>query len=274
MKVKLSPLPIYILGLCIALILISYAFFDQFLPNRTEADYNDTYRNQLQTEADKMPQAQKRVQQAIQMANSKAATWNAIGATHTPPRTVAAGGIDLSQNAWQLTVDAQKYRNSIQRVLNAQVKKGGVTVLSAPLVPPPDVNAPASTLIANYFNYPAIPFPVVIFDLGAVTVRGTYAQITANVRAYRNMPDYLAVADGLRLDGTSPDLTGTYNLTIVGFIHATKIFPSVPEGAATAGGGGRVGGGPPAGIPGMPGRGGAPGMSPGKAGFMNGRGGP
>ena len=72
-------------------------------------------------------------------------------------------------------------------------------------------------------------------------------QIMANVRAYKSMPRYLAVADGLAISGTSPNLTGTYNLSIVGFIRtASSIFPA-DTSAATA----------PGGAPGAPG---APGL--------------
>ena len=86
-----------------------------------------------------------------------------------------------------------------------------------------------------------------------------------NVRAYKTMPHYLAVADGLRIDGTSPNLTGTYNLTIVGFIRAKKIAPAVNEGAAAAATGGFGGTGGFPGGPGGPGGFGGPG-GPGGAG--------
>jgi hypothetical protein len=168
---------------------------------------------------------------------------------------VALGGINIGVQAWQLTVDSKKFRNNIQRALNAQVRRGGVTVLAAPKVPEPDDSA--ATILANYYNYPAIKFPVVIFDLGTVSVRGTYKQIMDNVRSYSTMPRYLVVVDGLRIEGTAPVLTATYNLTLVGYIRGTKIYPPVPEGAASAtnsGGGG--------GFPGVPSRGGGGGATP------------
>jgi len=51
----------------------------------------------------------------------------------------------------------------------------------------------------------------------------------------------LAVADGLNLTGTAPILTGTYNLSVVGYIRSNIVYPGVKEGAPTtmpAGGGG------------------------------------
>ena len=193
------------------------------------------------------------------MVDLKAKAWAAYVATRTPGTSLRDGGIDLSVNAWQLTVDTPKYRNAIQQAVNAQVKKGGVKVINSPLVPLVDASTPANQILASFFNYPAIQFPVVIFDFGTITVQGTYKQIMDNVRAYKSMPHYLAVADGLRIDGTSPNLTGTYNLSIVGFIRAKKIAPAVNEGVAASATGGFGGVGP--GGPGGGGGSGKPSMA-------------
>jgi hypothetical protein len=50
------------------------------------------------------------------------------------------------------------------------------------------------------------------------------------------MPNYLAVADGLQITGTTPTMTGRYNLTVVAYIRGDKIAPPVPEGGAAPGG--------------------------------------
>jgi hypothetical protein len=112
--------------------------------------------------------------------------------------------------------------------------------------------------LASFYNYPAVAYPVVVKDLGVITVQGTIEQINENVRGWRRMPHYLAVADGLRITGTAPTLTGTYSLSIVGYIRAknNEIYPSIASSAlgaagATAGAttpGGAFGGGaaPPA----------------------------
>ena len=185
-----------------------------------------------------------------QMVREREAVWGGIVATRTLPAMLAGGGINLNQNAWQLVIDARKYRNNAQRAVNNQLKRGGVTVVSGPAVPFPDETAP--TILANYFNYPAVPFPVVIFDLGTVTVRGNYTQIANHVRSWSTMPHYLAVTDGLQIIGTSPQLTATYNLSVVGYIEVNALYPPVPEGGGAAtnapGGGGR-GPGSPGGAP-------------------------
>lgn len=228
---KLSPRTIFILFLCLGLAVLSFGYFQHWMPNKEEAGFYRDNIAALEVEAAKMPAAKKRREKAMEMVEVEAAKWQKVVAAHTPPASVESGGINPGVHAWQLTVDSRKFRNSMQIWLNRQLKQGGVKVVAGPQIPFPD--EAASTIVANYFNYPAIPFPVVIFDLGAVTVQGTYEQIAANVRAWSKMPNYLAVADGLRLDGTSPVLTGTYNLTIVGYINGNSIFPAVPEGGGT-----------------------------------------
>ena len=252
---KLSFATIIIMAVSIAIGILSFGFFHQWQPTQTAVTNYNAYREQLQAEGDKMPQAKKRVEKAKQIVQAKAETWNAYVATRTPEPDVSRGGISLAVNPYQLTVDTQKFRNSIQRAVNEQVKKGGVKVVSGPSVRGPQGTDQASTLLADYYNYPGIKFPVVIFDFGTVTVTGTYAQIEANVRSYKSMPHYLAVSDGLAITGTSPNLTGTYNLSIVGFIRGKEIFPApTTEGSGTAGGavGGGFPGGPPRGFPGAP----------------------
>ena len=244
---KLSALTIVLIGVSIAIIALSYGWFQHYMPNTNETAVWKENTEQLKTAAGLQGTAEKRVAKAKKMVEQKAADWAAIVAIHTPTPSVATGGINIGVQGWQLTVDSKKFRNNIQRALNAQVRKGGVKVLTAPRIPDPDETA--STILASYYNYPAIPFPVVIFDLGTVTVRGTYKQIMDNVRSYSRMPRYLAVVDGLRLDGSGSILTATYNLSMVGYIRGTKIYPPVPEGAATASnsGGGAGAPGPSAG---------------------------
>jgi hypothetical protein len=256
---KLSSMTIYIMGLAFAMIALSFALFMHVLPENQHTQYYNDATDKLNTEAAKMKQAEDRVRKAKELVLAKAVEWRSIAATRTPPDTLAAGGIDLNRNAFQLTVDTKAYRNNIQRAVNAQLRKGGVTVISGPYVQGPDPSAPATGILASFYNYPALGFPAVIFDLGTVTVQGTYAQIMNNIRSYKTMPHYLAVTDGLRIDGTSPNLTATYNLTIVGLLRSTVINGQAPEGT----GGGNAGG-----MGGAMGMGGMPGGKNGKPGVM------
>ncbi len=235
---KLSFWTIIIMAVSVAFGILSFAIFHQTLPTLAEAKYYDDYRALLQTEADKMPRARRRVAKAKEIVQAKANTWNGYVATRTPETDVSRGGISLAVNPYQLTVDTQKYRDSIQKAVNSQIKKGGIKVVSGPRIRDvASTDESGADVLADYYNYPTtLKFPVVILDLGPVTVAGTYAQIMANVRAYKDMPRYLAVADGLAITGTSPNLTGTYNLSIVGFIRGKEIFPAPAAPSATVGG--------------------------------------
>lgn len=260
---KLGRFAILMLGIMVFVVAVAWGYFLFYMPNMKEVDLLKTNTEANNTEANKMTQAQNRVKKAKQMVDAKAAVWRAIVATRTPTTDIATGGIDLSVNPWQLSVDTPKFRDSIQRAVNVQVKKGGVKVITSPMVRMLDANLPVNQILSSFYNYPALKFPVVIFDFGTITVQGTYKQITDNVRAYKDMPHYLAVTDGLRIDGTSPNLTGTYNLTVVGFIRTPKkVAPPVNEGAAASsagmGGGFPGAGGRPPGVPGGGGFGGPP----------------
>lgn len=244
---------------------VSYGLFQHYIPNTTEAGYYREYASQLEAEGNNLPAAENRLKKAEDLVTTKASEWRAVVATKTPNPDVYNRGVNLNVDGWQLTVDTKKFRDNIQRAVNAQLVKGGVKLIGAgPLVPMPTDSA--SGILAAFYNYPAIAFPVVIQELGQVTVEGTEAQIMENVRAWKNMPRYLAVASGLTISGTSPNLRGTYTVTLVGYIRGKDIFPAVPEGAAPAGGGSGGPGGP-GGPPGIGGAGFGPPPGIGGAGF-------
>jgi len=255
---KLSGLTIIIIGAAFGLCVLLFAYFQMYGPNETAAGYMTAYKVQLKEQADKQKAAEARVIKAKKLVAEAAQDWNKIVLLKTPSDNLATGGINIMENDYQLVVDSPKYRNSAQRAVNAQLHAGGVKIVSAPQLPIPSMNE--KDILASYYNWPAYNFPVVLWELGQVTVTGNYDQIMKNVRAWSSMPHYLAVVDGLRLDGTSPNLTATYNLTIVGFIRAKTIYPSDPRiGGGSAGssgstsgfGGMGTGGGPNVGAAGM-----------------------
>lgn len=254
---KLSPLPIIFIGIAVALVAFFVAFFLFFQPNRQEARFYRDLAQQLEVEARKLPQAEQRVRNAVDRVEELDAEWQDIAARRTPPQSVEGGGINLAVNRYQLSVDALRFRNNVQRAVNAQMRRGGVTVVQGVQVPQPPEDPDG--VVEAYFNFPgAAQTPVAIFDLGTVTVRGTYNQIRENVRSWTNMPNYLAVVDGLSISGTEPELFATYNVQLVAFIRGDRVAAPVGAGAAAAaagvaGGGGFGGpggpGGPPGGFP-------------------------
>ena len=243
---KLSFWTIIIMAISIAVGVLAFGFFHQYQPTMTAKEYYVTYKSQLETEAAKARAASQRVDRAKAAVQAKDAAWQRYVATRTPEPGVERGGVSLAVNPYQLTVDTLKFRDSIQRAVNNQVKRGGVKVVQAPFVRSlATTDESGAEVLADFYNYPGIKFPVVLFDFGTVTVSGTYAQIMANVRSYKSMPRYLAVADGLSLSGTSPNLVGTYNLSIAGFIRGKQIFPTATAAAGAPGAAAPVPGAPP-----------------------------
>lgn len=264
MKLSFSTYVIMAIGIAIGI--LSFGYFHQVAPTLTAVGYYKQYHEQLEQEANKMGAVKKRVAKAKADVQAKADAWNAYAATRTPENDVSRDGVSLAVNPYQLTVDTVKFRNSIQRAVNDQVKKGGIKVISVQEVRGlANTDESGAEVLSDYYNYPGIKFPVVLLDLGQVTVTGTYEQIMANVRSYKSMPHYLAVTDGLAITGTSPNLTGTYSLSIVGFIRGKEIFPASPTAAPATGAGG-----PGRGFPGGPG---GPFGGPGGPGGPGGRGG-
>lgn len=256
---KISWLTIIIIGIAISSVFLAFGFLHLYQPNMAEANNKKEYYQALLAEAQKADRVKARYEKAQKIRDESAAAWQKYVTEHTPGPTLASGGIDLSVNPWQLGIDVNKFRNVAQKAVNAQVKKGGVTVINGPRIPFPEDNSTAT--LANYFNYPPFEYPIVIWELGTVTVQGTYKQICDNMRAWANMKNYLAVASNLSLTGTSPQLTGTYNLILVGFMRGQKFFGGVNEGqaASTAGGmGSPMMGGGPRGLSSAPPMGGGP----------------
>jgi hypothetical protein len=267
----LLPRTIWLIGISFSLIVLGVALIRYWLPQQEETTLKVANYNQYVTEAQKIGQVIKKKEKAAELVKLAEAKWRPYVETRTPLANTQLGGININVNPYQLIQDTKRYRNNVQRAVNKQLGVGGVKEIEGPRIPGvTDGDAP-NGILASYYNYPAVPFPVVIYDLGQVQVKGTYEQIMKHVRSWSNMPRYLAITQGLALTGTAPTLTATYNLTIVGFIRHDGIFPPVPDGApvggaAPAGGmpGGRGGGapfggtsapfGPPGGIPGGAGR--------------------
>jgi hypothetical protein len=222
------------ISLCLALVV--YFLTHEYKPNNDLTAYANDLASKEQTESNKMPQAKKKVQTSIELVDQAAVAWNQYVVTRTVPTSVAAGGIDISVDPYRLVTDTVAYRNSLQTAVNAQVQKGGVKLVD----PVPTIAGltdfdTTGGVLSTFYNYPAFKYPVIILNLGTIRVQGTYDQIMANLRAYKTMPHYLAVTDGLRLDGTSPNLIGSYQLSILGFVRGNKIWGPVPWEAAGGG---------------------------------------
>lgn len=248
------PRTIWLVALSLSAIVLCTALFYKWMPNQEETTYKVAQANSLYTEANKLGQAVKKKNNAILAKKNAEIAWVPFVQTRTPLQDTANGGINVNVNGYQLLLDTKRFRNNVQRAVNKQLIYGGVKVINGPRVPGVTDQDPPNGIMASYYNYPVVPFPVVIYDLGQVQVQGTYEQIMKNVRAWDSIPHYLAVTHNLQLSGTAPLLTGTYDLSIVGYIRYDGIFGPVPDGPGVAAGLG-VGGAPtgsPFGAPGTP----------------------
>jgi len=225
---KISGWVWLIVGIFLGLTVLSYGYFQHYEPDMAEAKIANEYADDLEIEARKEQAAQERIEKAEEKVRLIAEQWNQVLADKNPSGTL---GVDLEVNSFQLVVNAPEYRNRVQRAVNRQMLVGGVTVVQGPFIPAPGGEG---GVLQAYFNYNRLPFPVVVFELGAVTVTGTFDQIATNMQAWTNMPDYFAVVDGLTITGTSPELTGTYNVVIVGFLPGGVSAPFAQATAAAA----------------------------------------
>ena len=246
----LYPRTIWLMFLSFSAIILSVGLFRYWMPNQEDATNKVTQANAMYDEGGKLGQAVKKKNNAIVATHKAEEDWIPYVLSRTPDQNTADRGININVNGYKLAMDTKRFRNNVQRAVNAQCLKGGVKVISGPLVDLVNDGYAPNGILASYYNYPAIPFPVVIYDLGQVTVQGTYKQITDNVRAWSDMPHFLAVAHNLQITGTSPQLTGTYDVSMVGYIRYDGMFGPIPDvgGSATTTRGGT--GGPSANFPG------------------------
>ena len=75
---KLGRFAILMIGITLAVAALSWAFFIKAIPNGKEVSYLDKNTEANKTEADKMPQANKRVQTAKDMVEKTARKWQEV----------------------------------------------------------------------------------------------------------------------------------------------------------------------------------------------------
>lgn len=211
-------------GVFVGLTVVAYGWFQFYKPDVAEAALINEYADALHREATKKSKAEQRREKAIAYVEKTAEELRVL---LDKKWANGEGFIDLGVDPFTLVTTAPMFRDKVQNAVNRQLKHGGVEVQTAPLIPFPGTNP--ATLMDSYFNYTRLPYPVVIYDLGNVTVTGTYEQIVQNVEGWTNMPDYFAVTHGLAITGTSPELTATYSVSIVGFLPGQ---PNGPLGGA------------------------------------------
>lgn len=227
---RLSNATIIVLGFSVSLIILSFSYFWYYVGDYDSAKGQTQLAEALKENASDIQKAEDRKEKAETKVAQAFDNWRRIVVNHAPPTSIGDGGMNMAVSGYYMPIDAHQYRNSLQAAVNDQVRVGGVKVINGPTIPDPGDSGPE--IVSNFFNYPAIPFPVVIFDLGQITVQGSFDQIKANVLGWATMPNYFAVSDGLALNGTSPILTGTYSVSMIGYIRGTTIYPGLPTTVA------------------------------------------
>lgn len=175
----------------------------------------------------KYKRAKKRDVEVRKKINQLENQWEGIVTLYTPSKDPHKGGIDLSNNRWQITADVQNYAHYLQRTLNSFMIQGGVSLVKAPLVPQPPVSA--IDVVEQYFNYPSISFPVAVLEMGEVCIKGTYVQIMEHLKGWKKFKEAIPIIHQIKIAGTTPDLYAFYQLALVIYVKADKISPKVPE---------------------------------------------
>lgn len=233
---RLSPLTFAIVGFVLVAMIFSGFFFLKIKPEREEIGYYAEKSLELEgiISQDSRSRAVERVRNAMQKVRDAEVAWKQV----TTWRTPSAGTFNMTPNRWQLVVNTRRWHGRAESDLNRWVRRNGVALVSPPRLLVPYPTDQPNDLVQYYFNYPALPFPVAIWDLGTVTVQGTWAQIMQNVRSWSTIPGYIASVRGLSITGTGSRLQGTYGLTVVVYVNT----PYVSGGPAEGGGVPQLGG--------------------------------
>jgi len=170
--------------------------------------------------------AVERVREALTKVRDAEVQWKQITSWRTPP----VGTLNMTPNRWQLVVNTRRWHGKAESDLNRWVRRGGVTLVTPARILVPYPTDQPNELVQYYFNYPALPFPVAIWDLGVVTVQGTWDQIMQNVRSWSQVPGYIVSVRGLSVTGTGSRLAGTYGLTAIVYVNTPYVSGGPAEG--------------------------------------------
>ena len=218
---KLSPLTYVVVGVVLAASIFLGFWFMKIAPGRQEIAYWSDHNAKLDeiiSEPSKRAAAE-RVRQALSMVRDAETSWKLIAQRRTP----SSGQMNLVPHRWQNVVNARRWHGRVEADLRKWMSQSSVRLVDPPLLMIPFPTDQPNQLVQYYFNYPAFPFPIGIWDLGTVTVEGTYDQITNHVRNWSNIPNYIASVRGLSLQGTGNRLRGTYGLTLIAYVNTEYI---------------------------------------------------
>lgn len=219
------------IGLVLTIDVSAGIFLLGIRPTLQNIAYHEENIQLLEQKVAMIPQAQDLVRRAEEKVKEAEHQLAILDRTKMPRNT-----IDLSDrlNAWMSWPDMVR---EIGKKLEAWPEKTGVQRLYAVAFPGPPSDPNAINPIA------------LIFSLGTVQVRASSFEALLNhVRKWNDVPNLVVFVDGLTIQGMSPNLVGTYTLTV--FVYprnGDKPGPQVPSTPAAGGMGapGGFGGGMP-----------------------------
>jgi len=228
------------IGLVSTIVVAAAIYLLGIRPTAQNIAYHETYNEQLRQKAAMVPQAQALVRDAERKVKEAEAELAVIQRTRMPKST-----INLA-NRLQAWVQYHEMVREIGKKLEAWPAKTGVQRLYTVQLPGPPTDPNQ------------IPELALVFPIGQVQVRASSFEALLNhVRKWNDIPNLLVLVDGLAIQGTSPNLIGTY--TMVVFVYPLgPAGAAVPSGSGAGGAAGGMPGGPSVGFGGPPAAGGAP----------------
>ena len=214
------------IGLVATIVVAAAIYLLGIRPAVQNIAYHETYNESLRQKAAMIPQAQALVRDAERKVKESEAALAVIQRRRMPKSTISLA------NRLQAWVQWHDMVREIGKKLEAWPVKTGVQRLYAVQLPGPPTDPNQ------------IPSLVLVFPIGQVQVRASsFNALLNHVRKWNEVPNLLVLVDGLAIQGTSPNLIGTYTMTVF-------VYPLGPEGPTVpSGSGGGTGGG----MPGAPG---------------------
>lgn len=213
------------IGLVATIVVAAAIYLLGIRPTLQNIKYHEENIALLEQKVAQISRAQQLVQQARQRVEQANRDLAVIDRTKMPVTTY-----DVSDRlkAWMQYPDMIR---EIAKKLEAWPAKTGVQRLYRVVMPPPP-NDPN-----------ALPALVWVYSLGAVQVRASsFEGLLNHVRKWNDIPNLVVLVDGLTIAGMSPELVGSYTLTV--FVYprnGDKPGPNVPS-SPQAGAGGAPGG--------------------------------
>ncbi|MDW8106739.1 MAG: hypothetical protein RMK45_04570 [Armatimonadota bacterium] len=231
------------IGLTLTIVVAAAIFLLGIRPALQNIAYYRENIQQLEAKVAQIPRAQRLVQRAQERVRQAERDLARIERTKMPKNT-----IDLSDRlkAWM------QYPDMVREIgikLRVWPERTGVQRLYEVNLPPPP-NDPN-----------AIPTLALVFPIGQVQVRAaSFESLLNHVRKWNEVPNLVVLVDGLAIQGMSPELYGSYTLTVFVYPRLSKgqVGPNVPSSPQQATGTTPALGGFGAGVgmPGGPGAGG------------------